>query len=79
MKVPCQTCARSTRKGLLWLAADDWLECPDCNATGLVEVVEERFTPKERTVLIPGLRSHIERAYHPSVAHLQDIACRFTA
>lgn len=66
----CPTCAQSTRKGQLWLGGDDWLVCPDCDGTTVMEAVEERFTPVERTVLIPGLRSHVEVRHHPSVAHL---------
>jgi hypothetical protein len=71
LETPCQTCTGSTRKGLLWLGGNDWVECPDC-VEGLTPVVAERFTPRERLVSIPGLRSHVERVLHPSVAHLQD-------
>ena len=78
MKVRCPTCAGSTRKGLLWLGGNDWLECPDC-IEGQTEVIATPFTPRERIVSMVGVGSHVERQFHPSVAHLQDAICRSTA
>lgn len=72
MKARCPTCAGSTRKGLLWLGGDDWVECPDCQETGAVEIIAERFTPRERTVSLAGIGTFVERRHHPSIAHLQD-------
>ena len=66
----CPVCAGSTRKGLLWLGGGDWLECPDCGGSGVFSLIEERFTPRTRTVLVPGCRSHVEVQHHRSVAHL---------
>jgi hypothetical protein len=71
MKVQCQTCIGSTRQGLLWLSGDDWLECPDCQASGLVEVIEERFAPVERTISIPGVGTLAVPRHHPIVERLR--------
>lgn len=71
MKVdaPCFTCKGSTRKGLLWLGGGDWATCPTCEGTGVMKFNEYRYTPKERTVFVPGLRAHVERIlYQPKVA-----------
>jgi len=67
----CATCIGSLRPGLLWLGGDDYLECPDCNATGLVEVVEERFAPVERTISIPGVGTIAVPKHHPIVERLR--------
>ena len=71
MKTRCPTCAGSTRMGLLWLGGDDWLECPDCNAIGAVEVVEERFAPVERTISVPGVGTLAVPRHHPVVERLR--------
>jgi len=55
----------------LWLSGDDWLECPDCNATGFAEVVEERFAPVERTISIPGVGTLAVPRHHPIVERLR--------
>lgn len=65
MKVPCVTCAKSTRPGLLWLGGGDWLECPDCDGTREIEVIEERFNPTERTISIGGLTMQVPK-HHPT-------------
>lgn len=57
----CQTCADSTKPGRLWLGGVDWLECPDCAGTTVVEFDESRYTPRERKVFIPGIAPHTER------------------
>lgn len=72
MKTACPTCVLSTRKGLLWLGGSDWTECPDCAGTGDVEIIAERFAPKERTVSLAGIGTFVERRHHPAIAHLQD-------
>ncbi len=59
-KVEAQ-CGLCETRGRLWLGGRDYLECPDCLGTGKVLIVEERYTPKERTVFVPGLRAHVER------------------
>jgi len=61
----CPTCADSARKGLLWLGGKDWVECPSCGGTAILQLNEYRYTPKERTVFVPGLRPHTERKLHP--------------
>lgn len=68
----CSTCQGSSRKGLLWLGGGDWLECPDCNATGTVTFYADIFNPVERTISMAGIGSHVERRHHPSIAHLQE-------
>jgi hypothetical protein len=80
LEAQCPTCVQSTRKGLLWLGGDDWLECPDCAESGKVEIIAERFAPKERTVSLVGIGTFTERRHHPSIAHLQDeVECRSIA
>lgn len=69
IKTPCLTCSGSTRKGMIWLGGTDWLECPNC-IDGVMEVHESRFTPKERTVFIPGLRPYTERQLHIQQARI---------
>ncbi|MDQ3024753.1 MAG: hypothetical protein M3R04_10330 [bacterium] len=69
IEAACVTCHKSSRPGLLWLGGGDWLECPDCT-NGTVTFDESRFTPKERTVFIAGLKPHVEVAHHPSIARL---------
>ena len=68
----CELCAASSRKGLLWLGGGDWLECPDCGGTGTAQFYADIFNPKERTVSIAGIGSHVERRHHPSIAELQE-------
>lgn len=56
----CQTCAGSTRKGLLWLGGGDWLECPDCGGTGVFTYDESRVQARVQDRYLPmiggGLR-----------------------
>lgn len=66
VRARCPTCIRSTRSGLLWLGGRDWVECPDCGGTEVLEFHEERFTPRERLVSLPGLPSFVERRLHPN-------------
>lgn len=37
----CDMCAKSTRKGALWLGGGDWVECPNCQGTAEVEAITE--------------------------------------
>jgi len=67
----CQTCIQSTRKGLLWLSGDDWLTCPDCNGTTVIDMVEEKIAPVERTISIPGVGTVQVPKHHPLVERLR--------
>ncbi len=80
LEAPCTTCIGTSRRGLLWLGGSDYLECPDCGGTGVMQMIAERFTPVERLVSMVGIGSLVERRYHPSIAHLQDAyECRSIA
>lgn len=72
VEAQCTLCANSTRKGLLWLGGGDWLECPDCNGTGIEKGYAELYHPKERTVSIAGVGTYVERRHHPSIRHLAE-------
>lgn len=50
--IPCGLCHG---KKQLWLGGADHVECPDCNATGRIEVNEYRVRKAERTIFIPGM------------------------
>jgi endogenous inhibitor of DNA gyrase (YacG/DUF329 family) len=50
---PCPTCRTSLRRGLLWLRGRDYLECPECQGTGIFVMYEQRVMPKTR-ILVPG-------------------------
>jgi len=41
---PCPTCRSSSKKGHLWLGGKDYVECPDCNATGEFVMYERRIS-----------------------------------
>jgi hypothetical protein len=40
----CPTCLNSPKKGLLPIGSD-WVECPDCDATGTFICYEQIVTP----------------------------------
>lgn len=50
--IPCGICHGRKK---LWLGGDDYVECPDCNATGKIEVREYRVRKVERTIFVPGM------------------------
>ena len=50
--VACDVC---NGRAKLWLGGDDYVECPDCLATGKVEVRQYKVRKKERTIFIPGM------------------------
>lgn len=50
--IRCDLCS-PRKRGYLWLGGGDWVECPQCNATGKVEVIEEHVTPRGK-VFISG-------------------------
>jgi hypothetical protein len=52
----CPTCLTSPRIGLLPVGTD-WLECPDCDATGVFVCYEHLITPA-RHILMPGTKGH---------------------
>jgi hypothetical protein len=54
---PCPTCTSSGRKGLLKISANDWVECPDCDATGTFVCYEQLITPP-RHFIMPGLKGN---------------------
>lgn len=62
----CITCAEALRPGLLWLSGDDYVVCPTCNGTGKIEVVEQRFDPTERTIMVPGVGAIQVPIHHPT-------------
>lgn len=41
-------------KRQLWLGGTDWLECPQCEATGTVEMVQEVVQAKVQERYIPS-------------------------
>lgn len=53
-ETPCPTCLGSPRKGFLPLGTD-WLECIDCDGTGIFVCYEQLVTPT-RHFLMPGLK-----------------------
>jgi hypothetical protein len=62
--MPCPTCMRSTRKGLLWLGGGDWLTCPSCEGTSVLQATEHRYTPKEKLVFVPGSAMRVQRDHY---------------
>ena len=62
LKIPCDMCAGSLRRGLLWLSGNDYLECPQCGGTGTVACVEQRVQARVRTVFMAGQKPHVEVA-----------------
>jgi len=56
LESPCPTCYYSDKKGQLWLSGKDYLECPDCEGTGIFILYEQRVQPK-RHILVPGLKN----------------------
>lgn len=53
---PCDFCSKA-KPGWLWLGGADYVECPDCEATGKVECIEYRVKYKEQLLIIPGAGS----------------------
>lgn len=45
----CPTC--QGRK-LLWLGGGDYVECPDCDGSGVFVLYEQRISPK--TIILPA-------------------------
>ena len=62
---PCPTCRQSSRRGLLWLGGGDWLECPDCDGSGLFTCHEQRVAPVNRTISVGGLTMQVPK-HHPA-------------
>lgn len=53
LKLKCDLCkGRKT----LWLGGADYVECAQCNATGVVEVEQHRLQKRVVRVFIPGLQ-----------------------
>ena len=50
-----RTCSLCEGRRKLWLGGSDYVECPDCDATGKFEYHEERVRKTERVIFIPGL------------------------
>lgn len=50
--IKCDFCGPQ-RPGYLWLGRDDWLKCPQCAATGELEVVQQLIQPRGK-VFLPG-------------------------
>ena len=48
-------CALCCGRGKLWLGGADYVECPDCAATGRVVVDEFKVRKRARTVFLPGM------------------------
>jgi hypothetical protein len=42
LRMVCSTCKR---RGRLWLGGKDYVECPHCDGTGVIELVEARVEP----------------------------------
>lgn len=61
IKAPCPTCEGAVRPGLLWLGGEDYLVCPSCDGTQRIEIIEERFTPAERTISVGGRTMQVPR------------------
>jgi hypothetical protein len=47
--VTCQLCQGRKR---FWLGGRDYLECPDCGATGMIVIFEEVKKPPTRVFLV---------------------------
>jgi hypothetical protein len=47
-------------RGKLWLHGADYVECPQCDATGKVQVVAETVQRKSKTVFMVGYQPHTE-------------------
>lgn len=52
----CRTCNGGRHRGLLWLGGRDYVECPDCNGTGIFELVERLDVPTRHSIIIPDRR-----------------------
>lgn len=50
--IRCDTCAPSTRPGLLWLGGGDWVECPRGCVNGRIELVEEQVKPRGQGFIV---------------------------
>lgn len=53
---PCPTCSRSLRRGLLWLRGSDYVECPDCEGTGVWRYYEQRVVPPPTRVFLAAAK-----------------------
>lgn len=51
--IKCDICAPSTRPGLLWMRGSDWVECPQCQGTGKIEIIKRESWPTGK-IFIPG-------------------------
>lgn len=49
---PCATCRDSLHKGKLWLGGKDYVDCPDCEGTGVFKFYEERVQPPPTRVFL---------------------------
>jgi hypothetical protein len=48
-------CSLCEGKKQLWLGGKDYVECPDCNATGIITYDQTKVRKAERVIFIPGL------------------------
>ena len=67
IRLRCGLCEGKKR---LWLRGGDYVECPDCEATGLIEAVETKVQAKVKQMFIPkkggGLLS-VHRTLIPNI------------
>jgi hypothetical protein len=51
-RVRCSLCAGSMKKGQLWMGGRDYMDCPDCEGTGIFKYHEERVQPPPTRVFL---------------------------
>lgn len=49
-------CGLCSGRKKLWLGGGDYVECPDCLASGRIEMHEYKVRKAERTIFVPGMR-----------------------
>jgi len=52
-KIRCDICRG---RGKLWLHGADYVECPQCNTTGEIDVITHRVQARRQTVFMAGMR-----------------------
>lgn len=56
LTLACDLCRGSSKPGYLWLGGADYVECPQCETSRKVEIVEQLYTPS-RLFVSPGIPS----------------------
>lgn len=48
-------CSQCEVRGKIWLSGNDYLECPQCQGAGSIEIHQHKMQARVRKVFVPGM------------------------